>query len=144
MNRDPADFRHPDRAFAADGSPNPWYYEMAEPGYNLRTPDILCALAQSQLGKLSRFVARRRVLAARYDERLGRLAPLVRPVANVDWSDHARHLYVVHIDFAAAGIDRAAAMNALRARGIGTQVHYLPVHPHPSYPHPLGATSEHH
>src|SRR3546814_11563896 len=73
MNRDPADFRHPDRAFAADGSPNPWYYEMAAPGYNLRTPDILCALAQSQPGKLSRFVARPRVLAARQEQRLGRL-----------------------------------------------------------------------
>src|SRR3546814_11172407 len=65
MNRDPADFRHPDRAFAADGSPNPWYYEMAEPGYNLRTPDIPGPLAQSQPGTLTRLGAARPGVDAR-------------------------------------------------------------------------------
>ncbi len=133
MSREPATFTNAALAFAADGTPNPWYYEMAEPGQNLRAPDILCALGLSQLRKLPRFVARRQTLATRYDARLAELAPLVRPVPRVRWSGHALHLYVVLIDFAAARMDRAAAMAALRARGIGSQVHYLPVHLQPYY-----------
>ena len=133
IDRDPAGFRNRDLGFAADGTPNPWYYEMAEPGFNLRAPDLLCALGLSQLGKLPRFIARRQVLAALYDERLASLAPVVRPVPRVAWSGHARHLYAVLIDFAATGLDRAALMRALRDRGIGSQVHYMPVHLQPYY-----------
>ncbi len=133
MSRDPAAFSNEALGFAADGTPNPWYYEMAQPGHNLRAPDILCALGLSQLRKLARFVARRRALAVRYDARLAELAPLVRPVPRVPWSNHAWHLYVALIDFEAAGMDRAAVMAALRARGIGSQVHYLPVHLQPYY-----------
>ena len=133
IERSPERFRNRDLAFTATGAPNPWYYEMAEPGFNLRAPDILCALGLSQLPKLPRFVARRQALAALYDERLAPLAPLVRPVPRVEWSGHARHLYAVLIDFAQAGIDRATLMQRLRDRGIGSQVHYVPVHLQPYY-----------
>ncbi|MFN4088539.1 MAG: aminotransferase class I/II-fold pyridoxal phosphate-dependent enzyme [Alphaproteobacteria bacterium] len=133
MSREPADFERHDLGFAADGAPNPWYYEMAEPGFNLRAPDLLCALGLSQLGKLGRFVARREVLAALYDDRLAPFAPLVRPVPRMPWSGHARHLYAVLIDFAGAGMERATVMRRLRDRGIGSQVHYVPVHMQPYY-----------
>lgn len=133
IDRDPAGFRNRDLGFAADGTPNPWYYEMAEPGFNLRAPDLLCALGLSQLGKLPRFISRRQALAALYDDRLAALTPVVQPVPRVAWSGHARHLYAVLIDFAAAGLDRAALMRALRDRGIGSQVHYMPVHLQPYY-----------
>lgn len=133
MVREPDQFLQPDLAFDASGTANPWYYEMAEIGWNYREPDVLCALGLSQLGKLERFIARRRALAALYDRRLAPLAPLLRPVPRVRWSDHAYHLYAVLIDFAAAGMERAALMRRLSERGIGTQVHYIPVHRQPYY-----------
>jgi UDP-4-amino-4,6-dideoxy-N-acetyl-beta-L-altrosamine transaminase len=133
MTRDPEAFRERAAATSAEGKINPWYYEMHEPGYNYRLPDILCALGLSQLAKLDRFSMRRRELAARYDAALAPLSPLVRPVPKVPGCSPVLHLYVVLIDFDALGTSREQVMAALRARGIGTQVHYIPVHRQPYY-----------
>ena len=115
-----------------DGGPA-WWYEMPEIGFNYRLPDVLCALGLSQLAKLDRFAARRRALAAAYAAALAELAPLVRPAVSPAWSRPVPHLMTVLIDFEAAGRDRAAVMEALRARGVGSQVHYIPVHRQPYY-----------
>ena len=112
---------------------DPWWYEMPEPGFNYRLPDILCALGLSQLAKLDRFAARRRALARAYQAALAPLAPLVRPAAQPAWSDPVLHLMCVLIDFQAAGLTRRAVVDALRERGVGTQVHYIPVHRQPYY-----------
>lgn len=112
---------------------DPWWYEMPEPGYNYRLPDILCALGLSQLGKLDRFAARRRALTARYVKGLAPLAPLVRPAVTPDWSDPVLHLMVALIDFEAVGKSRRQVVEALKAREVGTQVHYIPVHRQPYY-----------
>jgi UDP-4-amino-4,6-dideoxy-N-acetyl-beta-L-altrosamine transaminase len=118
---------------------DPWWYEMPEIGFNYRLPDVLCALGLSQLAKLPRFAERRRVLAARYEEALALLAPLVRPAVRPPGSDPALHLMTVLIDFAAAGKTRAEVMETLKARGIGSQVHYIPVHRQPYYAQRYGA-----
>ncbi len=133
MTRDAARFTNSDMAFDETGEPNPWYYEMPEIGFNYRASDIHCALGLSQLGKLDRFVARRRRLAARYDELLTPLAPRIKPLGRMPGCRPAWHLYVALIDFAAAGIDRGALMRRLKDQGIGTQVHYIPVHTQPYY-----------
>ncbi|MBI5165427.1 MAG: DegT/DnrJ/EryC1/StrS family aminotransferase, partial [Magnetospirillum sp.] len=133
MTRDPAEFVNADLAFAADGSANPWYYEMAETGFNYRASDINCALGLSQLAKLDRFLARRRDLADRYDRLLAPLAPAIRPIPRTAWGKSGWHLYPVLIDFERPGPSRAAVMNDLRTAGIGTQVHYIPVHGQPPY-----------
>ena len=112
---------------------DPWWYEMPEPGFNYRLPDILCALGQSQLAKLPRFAARRRALAARYQAALTRLTPLVQPAASPTWSDPVLHLMVVLIDFQTVGRTRREVMALLGAQGIGSQVHYIPVHGQPYY-----------
>ena len=112
---------------------DPWWYEMPEIGFNYRLPDILCALGISQLAKLDAFAARRRALAARYEEALKPLAPLVVQASRPDWSDPVLHLMVALIDFQAAGRTRREVVEALRARGVGTQVHYIPVHTQPYY-----------
>ena len=112
---------------------DPWWYEMPEIGFNYRLPDILCALGISQLAKLDSFAARRRALAARYEAALKPLAPLVVQASRPDWSDPVLHLMVALIDFQAAGRTRREVVEALRARGVGTQVHYIPVHTQPYY-----------
>lgn len=112
---------------------DPWWYEMPEPGFNYRLPDILCALGLSQLKKLPRFAARRRALAAAYADALAPLAPTVRLAARPAWSDPVLHLLCVLIDFEAAGTTRRAVVEALKSEGVGTQVHYIPVHRQPYY-----------
>ncbi|HWA31031.1 MAG TPA: UDP-4-amino-4,6-dideoxy-N-acetyl-beta-L-altrosamine transaminase [Rhizomicrobium sp.] len=141
MTRNPSDFVNAADAFDADGTPNPWYYECMEPEFNWRANDIQCALGLSQLGKLGRFVARRRALAAAYDSHLTPFAPLVRPAARTRPSLPAWHLYAARIDFERAGVSRATVMRELAKDGIGSQVHYFPVHRQPYYAKRYGALS---
>jgi UDP-4-amino-4,6-dideoxy-N-acetyl-beta-L-altrosamine transaminase len=141
MTRDPAAFVNSADAFDTDGTPNPWYYELIEPEFNWRANDIQCALGLSQLGKLDRFVARRRALAAAYDTLLAPLAPLVRPTARTRPCLPAWHLYVARIDFERAEISRGDVMRRLTAAGIGSQVHYYPVHRQPYYANRYGVLS---
>ena len=133
ITREPSEFVRSDAAFDATGAANPWYYELVAPGFNFRTSDINCALGLSQLSKLARFVARRRALAACYDELLAPLAALVRPLKRDPRSLTAWHIYPVRIDFPAARLSRGDLMRALAAEGIGTQVHYIPLHRQPYY-----------
>jgi UDP-4-amino-4,6-dideoxy-N-acetyl-beta-L-altrosamine transaminase len=110
-----------------------WLYEMREPGFNYRLPDILCALGQSQLRRLPQFAARRRDLAQRYAERLAPLAPVVRLADSPAWSRPVLHLLTVRIDFPATGRSRRRVVEAMGAEGVGTQVHYIPVSAQPYY-----------
>jgi UDP-4-amino-4,6-dideoxy-N-acetyl-beta-L-altrosamine transaminase len=126
MTRAPEDFANHDDGFE-NGRPNPWYYELAEPGFNWRATDIQCALGLSQLAKLPRFSTRRRALAAAYDALLAPLAPSVKAVAHSSCLP-TLHLYPVLIDFAALGLTRQEVMARLGEAGIGSQVHYYPVH----------------
>jgi dTDP-4-amino-4,6-dideoxygalactose transaminase len=80
-------------------------------------------------------------LARRYEAALAPLAPVVRLAARQPWSDPALHLLTVLIDFKAAGRTRAEVMAGLRERGIGSQVHYIPVHAQPYYRARYGALS---
>jgi UDP-4-amino-4,6-dideoxy-N-acetyl-beta-L-altrosamine transaminase len=139
--REPEGFEDTALAFDSRGVAKPWYYEMPEVGFNYRASDIHCALGLSQLEKLGRFVRRRRELVRRYDRLLAPFRSLVRPLGLVGNTDAAWHLYVVLIDFAALGLERATLMEQLRKEGIGTQVHYLPVHLQPYYKRRYGDRS---
>ncbi|MFN3293198.1 MAG: UDP-4-amino-4,6-dideoxy-N-acetyl-beta-L-altrosamine transaminase [Gemmobacter sp.] len=119
ITRDPAEMTH-----APDG---PWYYQQVALGYNYRMTEMQAALGLSQMGRLQAFVARRRQLAARYDRMLGNL-PLVRPAPPAD-VESAWHLYVVRVEAAR----HKAVFEALRADGIGVNLHYIPVHTQPFY-----------
>jgi dTDP-4-amino-4,6-dideoxygalactose transaminase len=138
MTRDASEFHNTDLAFSTDGNPNPWYYEMPLIGFNYRASDINCALGLSQLGKLDRFIERRRALVAQYDKLLAPLIPQVRLPERVPACDPAWHLYAPRFDFAAIECGRAGLMQRLRDAGVGTQVHYIPVHRQPYYLERLG------
>lgn len=131
--RDPDAWINPESGLDARGQAHPWYYEMREVGLNYRASDLHCALGMSQLEKLDRFVARRRALVRRYEERLRSLAEAVAPIARVPRCRPAWHVMAVAIDFARLGRERADVVRALRERGIATQVHYIPVHRQPYY-----------
>lgn len=109
-----------------------WFYEMVELGFNYRLTDFQCALGTSQLRKLRDSVTRRRAIAERYD-RFFASAPAMTPLRVRPGALHAYHLYPVLLDLEKLSVDRAAVFRALRAEGIGCNVHYIPVHLHPFY-----------
>lgn len=110
----------------------PWYYEMQDLGFNFRASDIHCALGLSQLGKLKHFKAKRNELVDHYDDVFSSLQN-VKPLRKLAWSDSAWHLYIIHINFEKLTKTRAEVMFELKNKGIGTQVHYIPVHQQPYY-----------
>jgi perosamine synthetase len=109
-----------------------WYYEMLDLGFNYRLTDIQCALGLSQLDKLDGFLARRRALAARYAAALAGVPGVGLPAVAADVR-HAWHLFPVLLDLERLAVDRRAVFAALRAEGIGVNVHYIPVYWHPYY-----------
>ena len=114
------------RARQADGQ---WHYEMTTLGFNYRLTDIACALGLAQLPRLPANLARRRAIAARYEKALATVSSLALPIVAADVTS-AWHLYPVRVD---ASLDRAEVFDALRAEGLGVNVHYIPVHLHPYY-----------
>jgi len=145
--------------FQGFGTANPayteagsWVYEMQELGYNYRITDIQCALGRSQLKKLPGFIDRRLEIVARYNEAFAdipwlttpKLAPWLlaetpsggsteTPGHHISW-----HLYTVLIDFEVIGKSRSEVMAELRAKGVGSQVLYIPVHLQPHYRNTYG------
>ncbi|MCL5958532.1 MAG: UDP-4-amino-4,6-dideoxy-N-acetyl-beta-L-altrosamine transaminase [Chloroflexi bacterium] len=114
-----------------------WYYEMVDLGYNYRLSDIGCALGVSQLDKLDSNLARRRHIAEMYSEAFQSIPhvqpPVVRSDANPAW-----HLYPVRLDLDRLKAGRREVFGALRAEGLGVNVHYIPVHLHPYYREQFG------
>jgi len=114
------------------GKQGSWFYEMIDLGYNYRLTDIQCALGMSQLPKLSKWVARRQEIARRYNAAFAEYPVLKSLEVRRDIS-HAYHLYVIKLNLNQLQVDRSKVFNALRAEGIGVNVHYIPVHLHPFY-----------
>ncbi|MBA2112918.1 UDP-4-amino-4,6-dideoxy-N-acetyl-beta-L-altrosamine transaminase [Bremerella alba] len=115
--------------------PGPWYYEMQELGFNYRINDLQCALGLSQLSRLPQFIRRRQEIVAIYNEAFQDIEFLQTPAIspNVEPELVSWHLYSVEIDFDSIGISRNEFMINLREKGIGTQVHYIPVYLQPYY-----------
>ena len=123
VTRDPELMTH-----EADG---PWYYQQVRLGLNYRMTEMQAALGVSQMTRVHDFVARRQELAARYDERLADL-PLVRPWQHPDvYSSY--HLYVIQPDLERTELSHREIFEALRADGIGVNLHYIPIHTQPYY-----------
>ncbi|BEP38041.1 O-antigen biosynthesis aminotransferase WlbF [Variovorax sp. V59] len=106
-----------------------WYYEVVAPGFKYNMTDIAAGMGIAQLAKLPRFLARRQYLAERYGEQLASL-PLLLPASPPPGEIHAWHLYVIRLTENAA-ISRDVLIQALSDKGIGTSVHYIPLHRQP-------------
>lgn len=111
-------------------SHGPWYYQQLELGYNFRITDMQAALGSSQLARLDRFIARRAEIAGNYTRALAGM-PVTTPYQHAKGRS-AWHLYVIKL---AEGlqVNRRQAFDGLRQRGIGVNVHYIPVHTQPYY-----------
>lgn len=109
----------------------PWYYQQVDLGYNYRMTELQAALGISQMQRLDDFVARRHGLARRYDEMLKDL-PLTLPWQHPD-SYSGLHLYVVRLQLEKCRHSHREVFEALRERGIGVNLHYIPVHTQPYY-----------
>ncbi|WP_140221378.1 UDP-4-amino-4-deoxy-L-arabinose aminotransferase [Pseudomonas oryzihabitans] len=106
--------------------------QVQEPGFKYNLSDIHAALALVQLDRLGDINSSRRLLAEAYTQRLAALpvAPLTLP----DYAQtHAWHLYILRICPERCGLDREAFMAGLKARGIGTGIHFTATHLHPWY-----------
>lgn len=120
ITRDPALMTH-----EPDG---PWYYQQLELGWNYRMTEMQAALGLSQMSQLDSFIARRRALADTYDKALTNL-PLRLP-GRLEGAKSSWHLYVIRLTDPTR---HRAVFEALRAGGIGVNLHYIPVHLQPYY-----------
>lgn len=116
-----------DPALMASPSDGPWYYQQIELGYNYRLSDLHAALGLSQLHKLDQFIRQRRLLAERYRQTIATL-PLLLP-SEESYVSSAWHLYMVELTHH----DRLSVYQQLHEKGIGVNVHYIPIHLQPYY-----------
>ena len=106
-----------------------WYYEVVAPGFKYNMTDIAAAMGIHQLKKLPGFLKRRQYLANRYFEALVDL-PLILPVDDVDGGSHSWHLFVIRVQDNSP-VNRDKLMQVLSDQGIGSSVHYVPLHRQP-------------
>ena len=112
----------------------PWYYEQQSLGYNYRLTDFQAALGTSQLKKLPQFLQKRREIARQYTAAFNGLPGMITPWQSPD-GESAWHLYVLRLDTERLNVGRDVIFQELWDRGIGVNVHYIPVYWHPYYQH---------
>tara|TARA_B110000259_G_C13969311_1_gene384052 strand:+ start:196 stop:1371 length:1176 start_codon:yes stop_codon:yes gene_type:complete len=120
-----------DQNMMTEPSHGSWYYQQIELGYNYRMTDIQAALGISQMHRLSEFVSKRHQIALRYNVLLEGL-PVEVPF-QLDDTYSGLHLYVIRLKLDDIQRSHKHIFEGLREKGIGVNVHYIPVHLHPHY-----------
>ncbi len=126
------------KRYSREGS---WFYEIEDAGYKLNLPDVLATIGLEQLKKSDRFHDLRLKLAHLYRERLGKFEELEMPPDTEHASDHAWHLFILRIRPETLIIGRRDFIQELNRAGIGTSVHFIPLHLHPFFNHKYGYTA---
>ena len=120
-----------DPALMTKAMDGPWYYQQVALGYNYRMTDLQGALGVSQMTRLDHYVVRRHEIARRYDELLKDL-PITTPWLHPDGYS-GLHLYVIRLQLNKITKTHLQVFEALRAKEILVNLHYMPVHTHPFY-----------
>lgn len=124
--------------FTAKGS---WYYEIEAPGYKYNLPDVAAAIGLGQLHQAENFLQERRRCADRYISAFAD-SKLIDTLEQSPDVDSAWHLLVIKLNLPALSIDRSEFIVKLNEAGIGTSVHYTPLHLHPLYRERFGYKPE--
>jgi dTDP-4-amino-4,6-dideoxygalactose transaminase len=103
-----------------------WRYDIVEAGYKYNMPDLNAAIGRVQLTRADGFLERRRAIAERYDAAFEDVRFLAIPPRN--GPDHAWHVYALRLKLSALQITRDEFMHRLSEEGIGTSVHFIPLH----------------
>lgn len=120
-----------DQVLMENVSDGPWYYEQVSLGFNYRMTDLQAALGLSQMQRLDGFVNKRHEIAERYYQLLDGL-PVISPFQSPD-SFSSFHLYIIRLKLDEIKLSHKAVFEKLRSRGIGVNLHYIPVHLQPYY-----------
>ena len=110
-----------------------WEYQVVEAGYKFNLPDVLAAIGLAQLRKCESFFQQRRFIAELYRSKLAEVEELELPPTGPPNSEHAWHLFIVRLEPDCLEIDRNAFIEQLKQAGVGTSVHFIPLHRHPFY-----------
>jgi dTDP-4-amino-4,6-dideoxygalactose transaminase len=109
-----------------------WYYEILEPGFKYNMTDIQASLGIHQLRRLDGFIQRRQEIAGMFDRAFSHLPEIILPT-RLPERNHTFHLYPIRLDTRYSHLSRSGFIDQLRARNIGTSVHFIPLHRHPLY-----------
>jgi dTDP-4-amino-4,6-dideoxygalactose transaminase len=109
-----------------------WYYEVLEAGFKYNLSDVQSAIGLHQLAKIERLHALREAYAGVYQRRLAGVEEIETP-PTCDYGRHAWHLYPIRLNLDKLDIGRDEFITELRARGIGTSVHFIPIPMHPFF-----------
>lgn len=123
------------KRYSKEGS---WYYEILEAGYKSNLCDLLAALGSAQLAKCDAFAERRRSIANIYRSAFAEIEELENPPAGPDGTEHAWHLFILRMCAESLCLSRNQFIEELKKRGVGTSVHFIPLHLHPYYQREYG------
>ena len=112
------------------------YYEMSQLGYNYRIPDLLCALGINQLKRLPQWINKRQEIAKLYDNAFKEYSEYFEPLSQK--YENAYHIYIIKLNLDKLKVSRDNIFKALKAEGLGVNVHYMPIHLHPYYKKNIG------
>ncbi|OFV83769.1 MAG: UDP-4-amino-4,6-dideoxy-N-acetyl-beta-L-altrosamine transaminase, partial [Acidobacteria bacterium RBG_16_64_8] len=118
-----------------------WYYEVVAPGFKYNMPDIAAAIGLAQMVKTGEMWTKRRNIASAYCRAFSELPELQIPTERVH-VEHAWHIFPLRLNLDALSIDRSGFIEALKTRGVGASVHFIPLHIHPYYAQKYGYTPE--
>jgi dTDP-4-amino-4,6-dideoxygalactose transaminase len=118
------------KRYSKEGS---WYYEILAPGFKANMCDLLAALGSAQLAKCDQFARRRRSIAECYCQAFADIDELELPNLPLDGIEHAWHLFILRLRPNSLSIHRNEFVEQIKKKGIGTSVHFIPLHLHPFY-----------